>query len=519
MKNKIKWLPLFYLIPYGVCQWFFLVSFPLVHSDESWLGGLSRNMLATGSLACTEPFFNAKPRFPHAIKSLFHLLQQAAIELGGYTPLTLRALSLLAGCVCLAVFYLCALRLLRKTLPAFCAMLLLSVDIQFLYASHFARSEIFILLFLCACLYFLLAETVSMRTALGCALICGTAVFFHPNSFLLACACGLTLLYRYRTARTGLRPLWVYCGVTGGIAAAAVCASFAMDSDFIRHYLAYGNSEFDLLVSPGGKLADLFGFFARLLERQSGTYYLPDIRPQLVVFSLCALLCLAFAWVMRHEQAHDAQSIFTLLCAETGLLAGIALIGRLNQTYVILLFPVGVLLTAFAANLLLERFAPVLLACACAASLTLSAAQIIPIVRQPSYAQYIEQLAAVVPPDAKTIANLNTGFYFANDALLDYRNLPYAALSGGIAAYVRENKVEYILYSDELDFIDANRPFYNVIYGNAAFVGELRAFCESECKAVGEFYNGVYGTRINALADDPAYGNVTVYQVKKMLYN
>ena len=35
-----------------------LTRYPLVHSDESWLGGLTRNMLAQGSPGVTEPFFD-----------------------------------------------------------------------------------------------------------------------------------------------------------------------------------------------------------------------------------------------------------------------------------------------------------------------------------------------------------------------------------------------------------------------------------------------------------------------------
>lgn len=514
MKLRKRWLGLWYLLPWGLLQLTYLTRFPLIHSDESWLGGLSRNMIATGSIACTEPFFDLKPRYPHAVKTLFHLLQQGAIECGGYAPLALRLLSLAAACGCLAVFYAVALRLTKKTSAAFWTMALMSADIQFLYASHFARSEAFLLLFLAVCLWALTEEHISVCTGLICAAAVGIAVFFHPNSFFLACACGAALLFRCLRERSGLRPLWAFCGVTAGFAAVAVGMSLWMDPEFFPHYLAYGQGEFDLLVSPGEKLTGLFGFFGRLWGRQSGTYYLPDIRAQLVLYPLGVLLCLIFAWSMRREEPVRTTKIGMLFCFGTGLMAGIALIGRLNQTSVVFLLPVGVLLLAEACEILSERYV-VFLACCAVAAAVISFVQILPFLSMPTYESYEAQIAEFVPADGKTIANLNTGFYFDNDALLDYRNLPYALERGSLADYVEKNGVRYILYSDELDYIYAHRPYYNVIYGNTEFVRELRQFCNKSCDHVGTFHNSSYGTRINALVGDDGYGTVTVYRVRE----
>ncbi len=63
-------LALFFL--FGILT---LTRYPFVHSDESWLAGLTRAMMEEGSPAVTEPFFDLKPRWPHGIKILFHLLQ------------------------------------------------------------------------------------------------------------------------------------------------------------------------------------------------------------------------------------------------------------------------------------------------------------------------------------------------------------------------------------------------------------------------------------------------------------
>ncbi|MEG0020453.1 MAG: 4-amino-4-deoxy-L-arabinose transferase, partial [Oscillospiraceae bacterium] len=62
MTKKHPFIPLAYLLVYFCVGLIFLVDFPFVHSDEAWLGGLSREMLARGSLSVTEPFFDLKVR-------------------------------------------------------------------------------------------------------------------------------------------------------------------------------------------------------------------------------------------------------------------------------------------------------------------------------------------------------------------------------------------------------------------------------------------------------------------------
>ncbi len=515
-KHKQKHLgAICYLVAYMAFNLMFLITFPTVHSDESWLGGLSRNMLASGSLSCTEPFFTAKPRFPHALKSLFHLLQQGAIKLMGYTPFALRFLSLLAAVGCLFVFYRCALRLFERKSLAVAAMILMSVDIQFIYAGHFARSEIFLLLLLCLCLYALAAQQITTKTVLACALATGVGVFFHPNAFFLACGCGSAILAYTVWERKTLRHLILYCVATGAIAALAVGISYGMDSKFLPHYFRYGAQEFDVMASPGQKITDIFGFFGRLWQQESGTYYLPNIRVQLVIGAFCMLLCTVFVAAMHREEPRMSRFCWGLLCAEMGLLGGIAIVGRLNQTSIVFLLPVAVLLCGFGTQLFSQRYAAQLLTVLLCVSAIGSIWQIVPVIQGPSYSDYLQQLAAVVPRNAKTVANLNTGFYFDNDALLDYRNLPYAAENGGLADFLRKSDVEYILYSDELDYLYENRPYYNVIYGNPMFVEQLREFCVQNCVEVASFTNAVYGKRINVLQNNDAYGHITVYRVKE----
>ena len=97
--------------------------------------------------------------------------------------------------------------------------------------------------------------------------------------------------------------------------------------------------------------------------------------------------------------------------------------------------------------------------------------------------------------------------------LLDYRNLPYLEQGYSLDDYIQNNKIQYILMTDELDYIYENRPYYNVIYGNSSFIQDLGAYCASDCILAGTFENPLYGPRIISLIGNPQYGTVSVYKV------
>lgn len=186
---------------YFIINILLLSQFPFVHSDESWLSGLTREIFALGEgsgtvvsardgahLTATEPFFDLLPRFPHFIKMLFHALQVPFITLFGYGPFAVRLLSLTAGCLALWFFYrtmeAAGVSLPGVSLPvrpptkgtseeasegssvgsfdsssparlsiSFVTAALLALDIQFIYAAHFGRQEILLVAALTAALW------------------------------------------------------------------------------------------------------------------------------------------------------------------------------------------------------------------------------------------------------------------------------------------------------------------------------------------------------------------------------
>lgn len=308
-----------YILAWGAVNLGFLTRFPFVHSDEAWLAGLARNIWQSGSPAVTETFFDLKPRWPHGIKMAFHGLQILAIRLGGYNVFSVRVLSLLAGCAVLALFFVAARRLTGSGLAALGAVAALSLDVQFINAAHMARQEIFILLFMAACLAILCREgPLSTGHILLLAVFTGAAVWFHPNSFLAACLCGGALLVRWAFRQASLKQLALYVALTGALAGAVVAFCFWLDPQFPVHYMMYGQGEFDLLVPVTSKLGQLGGYFSRLWNQFSGTYYLPNIRVQLVLFCLAAVLAGFFALVMHREQPRPAAQALSLLAGAGG---------------------------------------------------------------------------------------------------------------------------------------------------------------------------------------------------------
>lgn len=485
-----------------------LTRYPLVHSDESWLGGLTRNMLAQGSPGVTEPFFDLKPRYPHAIKILFHLLQMPFIGLFGYNVFALRLLSLLAGGAALALCYRCC-RVVAPVWLSFAITAAVSVNAQFLSAAHTARQEILLLAFgFWLALRLLRAKGAFSRAeAVRLGLITGLSVGLHPNSFLLAMGCGLAmLLSMVANRRLSLRPLLTYIAVTAAVAMVFVGLSFLMDGQFPAHYRRYGESEFDLGIPVTDKLAGFGDYLRKLWLSQSGTYVLPDLRAQL------ALTGLLLVWaVFRLLRARDAATA-SLLGLTLGAMLGTAVIGRYNQLSASLWMLPCLLLLAPLLAVWKRPYPSATLVTVIGAAFFLATVPAVAATLPYDYARYGQALTRLVQPSQKTLGNLNTAFFFDNDALLDVRNLAYLRDNGlTFAEYVHSRGIRVILWSDEMAFIYSRRPDYNALYGNPRTVPEVEAFLRERCTLLGTVEDSGYAGRIVSEIGKPH--SVAVYQV------
>lgn len=487
--KEIRWV-LFFLLVFFLMNLLFLTRYPLVHSDESWLAGLTRNIMESGSLSVTEPFFDLKPRYPHAIKILFHLLQMPFLVIFGYSAFSVRLLSLIASCFALYLVFRCC-RVIATFRLSFAIMALVSLNGQFLAAAHTARQEILLLCSLFLLILLLLKSRGSLntrRTALMGA-VTGISVGLHPNSFLLSVGCGLAILFLMLSQRKfQIKPLLAYISVTGMIALLFIGLSFLFDSQFPAHYLAYGESEFDLIVPVSNKFREFFYYLEKLWYGVSGTYILPELKANLVLFSL--LLLFAAVKAFRTKEA----SIVSLIGMILGVLLGTILIGRYNQLSAVLwMLPCYLLLAPLLFNKPWRKAAVCTLAIIFAVSSVISVKPSLAF----SYEDYLNQIGTYVSPGEKTLGNLSGGFYFDNGALLDLRNLSYLKESSlSFAEYVKIRNIQVILWPEEMDFIYSRRPAWNMVYGNPRYVGEAEEFLRTRCTYLGEFENRAYAVRI-----------------------
>ena len=82
-----------------------LTNFPLVHSDEIWLKGLSLEVWHQKNFGVTEPFFDLYPRVQHPFRWIFNLLQLSFMGLFGNSVFSVRLLSLVASTLSLLIFF------------------------------------------------------------------------------------------------------------------------------------------------------------------------------------------------------------------------------------------------------------------------------------------------------------------------------------------------------------------------------------------------------------------------------
>ncbi len=475
--------------------------FPFVHSDEAWLASLTRTMLETGSLSATEDFFRLTPRHPHAIKVLFHLLQVPFVALS-FSHVSVRVVSLLGGLTALWCFYAALRKLGLGYAGALVTTLLLGVDVQFFGASHVARQEILLFAVMAAafCLAFPL-DAWKWTTPIFLGSVLGPAIGFHPNAFVVALPI-LSLLFW--VPASGVRRLG-YLALFGGAllvwAAVFVGSSYQMDPDFASNYLAFGESV-GVADSPLRRLLRFRLFFEKIYHQIAGTYYLPPVRLQLVVFAGLLPLSLMVAPFAKRGRR---RQIGALVTAALAVGAGLYAVGKFAPpTAVFLWLPcylLGALVVREIAALFSQGFSQVarriglvmvvLLAGSLGATTLREALRF----SDNRYEAYISAIRGAVPSDQPVLGNLNTSFAFDPGTLHTYRDL--ARLDTPITDYLAEQGIRYVLLPTEMDVIFAERPQWNLLYGNLyLYYAELLDLLETKGELIDTVEAPVYGMRI-----------------------
>ncbi len=476
--------------------------------------------------ATTEPFFDLLPREPHAIKLLFHFLQMPFILIFGYSPFSLRLLSLAAGLLGLILLYRLLSRLFSPPLPLFFTALM-AVDIQFIYASHFARQEIILFsVLLSALLLFVRGDTEENRRFFRlAALAVGLSIGLHPNSFLISLPPAAFHLVRcaFSPGRRSLRDLAEYLGILALCAGLFVALSYAMDPHFLSHYAEAGE-RVEVTLPLYIKFFRFPDFYLKLFYRISGTYYTPGIKLQFFLFSAALLLAVP-AFILDRK---NRKLIASLLLSIVFINLGTLVLGKYSQPSIILHFPLYYLLFACLVDALpvfsqidLKRLILIGLFTATVISTSANLLQEFHLLppKNPtsfeSYTSYREKIRRFVPAGAPVLANLNAHFAFDCCRLHDYRNLAYLKEAGlSFADYIEKNEIEYIIYPEEMDFIYRRRPVWNILYGNvAAYYEEMKDFIDGRCEETGRFASPTYGMRITRYSGQKPW-LVRIYRVE-----
>lgn len=518
------------IVVYLILHLAILSRHPFVHSDEAWLAVLTRAMMTEHSLAASEEVFRLTPRYPHALKTLYHVLQMPFLAVS-WSAFAARLPSLIAGIA--ALYFLsmiageCGLNGWRRFIPT----VLMAVDPQFWYMTHLGRQEMIIIAL------FLLSWSLKTRkkTAPLVALPLAAGIFVHPNIFIVAMAIGalytadiLRSFGQKKAWRLPLRNLAFFTAVLGAAAVAGLGTSFLMDSGFLQHYTDFGNrvGAGDSLVM---KILGLPRFLGKMWNRRAGTYYLADVRP-LFVFGM---LGYAVNTVRTLHRKAGRERLLVL----PSLLIGMIVVGKYAPPTVTFLMPP--LYLAFGEAFFSEwrtkglyrrHWKRMVLIMTTAVGILLAAisfGEIRESLRQPSYAEYVRFLRGAVKPmneDERILVNLNAAFAFGYDKLVIWRDLSppagndYAGdrdvetesvrigerftdsvIAGGrtgLEGFLDDCGVCWVVLPDELKYIYERRPVWNALYGNPEWYPSLIKLLErrGEETSYGVFPN--YAMRI-----------------------
>lgn len=521
-------------IGYSIICLFFIINlfsltrFPLIHSDEIWLKGLSLEVWHQKNFGVTEPFFDLYPRVAHPFRWLFNFFQLGFIGLFGNSIFSVRLLSLVASTLSLLIFF----QILRHDIQSktrgtsrstpytITGLLLLMLNIQWLYAAHFGRQEALIMLFMLLSywLCFLLKKPKLL------ALIVLIAIGIHPNSFLIGLMLFALLCYQIYKKRRPIKDLFEFTAYLVMGFTAYLLFGFLMAPDFLTRYLSFGAS-LGLDAVPMSRLQNYYWFWIKLYNQIGGTYELFNIKIELLLLGFLVLtipLVVLFKNVFQsinpkwtENNNHTgfpnfsekwfpfSQLRFEPYIALISILLGIFIIGRNNQTSVVFLLPFLVLtLLNLMSKLHFKKWISVFLILFALFNLQSDLRDYT--TRFPyaeSYESTQEKINAVIPKDATILGNINVMEGFNPNRFYDIRNLAYLEANHiTLQDYIRERHIDYIILHDEMDYIASCSPKWDFLYDNMTYWDELKTYLSTRTELIAEIDNPLYAMRISKYA-------------------
>ncbi len=513
-------------ILFNICV---VVYFPPVHSDESWLSGLTRAWLNQRSVTVTEPFFDLYPRAPHAIKILYHGAQAIVFTLFGYGIFQTRLLSLGLGIAALLVFR----RLLSRVLPenhganlVNLFTVLLALDPQFIIAAHLGRQEIALILILLLATLRLFPKNGNpggFIRGLGAGLWVAIGIGIHPAAFLVAAVLTGIILTQPRRLST-LAGFFTACSIG---ALFFVSLSLWMNPTFFHDYIAFGDSV-EVGVPWFIKLIRFPAWYQKLWYRYSGTYWIPELRPLLPLYGLSVAGSLALGI------AKTERKLLVPFFALAGFNVALIILGKFGVPLFALEVPLCYWALALVFSQVVPRPPPRAAPWIASLLIVLGAGTTVYNLTDPlrgiseRYTDYEGHIRSAIVAEEpllkaegarlRVLGNLNAEYALPYGALLDFRNLAYLKASSlDFAAYIRTRNITHILYPEEMDVIYRERPVWNILYGNvAAYYDDMQRFLKRDCVVAASFESPVYGMRI-VLYSGKRPWRVTLYRVKRSL--
>lgn len=525
----INWLS-FSLIPiYFVINGLFLMGFPVVHSDEIWLKGIACEMIGQKSFAITEPFFDLYPRVIHPFRWLYNLIIGSGLVIYDHVFIV-RLVSLIASVFALIFFKKILEKLFKSPWMVLTGLLLMVLDIQFIYASHLGRQEMLILLLMLIGSYYLISHATSDVRYL--ALIILLSMGIHPNSFLIGLGFSGILFGKWLYDQESLVPLFKLIFYTSIGVLGYLLIGYLMSPHFLSGYFQYG-SALGVDAPLDGRVTGFLWYWIKLYRQIGGTYDLFDIRHQLIL-----LLGLTIYWfvlyivsVFNKIKTRDFRAFIPMIWV-ISIALGLFIIGRYNQTAVIFMIPWLILMALLCLEMILEhQKKPSRITRRTSKIISVSIGVMLVITwginsygnfksyerqhfYQNTYAEMIHTINEFVPNDAVVLANLNTLEAFNAHRFYDYRNLGYLdSHDDSFESYIEDRHIEYILVSDEMHYIHRTSPKWDFLYVNNRYYDDMMAFIEQRTIKVAEFDNPIYAMRIARFSGTYPW-KTTIYKVQ-----
>lgn len=523
MNKKItKSIITIYISIYSLFSYFTLTLFPYIHSDEPWLAGLSKAYLEHKTIFVTEPFFDLMPRTAHSIKSFFHFFQSVFISLFGYNIHSVRLISFLFGIGSLILIYLILEDCLENSLLPLLITILISLNKQFIYASHLARQEIILVFMLCLAYRLYQLDTYKrpyIKFLVPC--VIGISIGFHANAFILALMIGIILLKDVLSKKKKSRELLYYISILSLFALTHIIISLIGNPNFISEYINYG-STLGITATPTGRIQNFIDFYIKLYYQVSGTYYLPDLKE---FFGMsCLIVITSFILLYKKKDKHS-NGLLMLIAFNIGIF----IIGRFNPTSIVFfLFPIylllGVLIDTLLSSLTINSrshlisyglYALVLVFIGFNISSNYS---LFTNYQYNDYDHYEATINDYIDNSSIVLGNLSSGFVFGESTFLDIRNLAFLSEdsmtnnTSTLYTYLKKHKINTIIYYEEYDYIHRNSQ-WQILYGDDThYYHDLNEILTHYGQLLYEFEAPIYGTRIIRYMNDYPF-KVMIYQI------